>query len=228
MYENPSLLNLATTSPFSSQKLYPKEITKENQLFYYEYCLELAEEDALQTTFNYDLANKDLSNSDSAYGILCIPYFDNKINNSMYINKYGKLKIMQDLATAQGLVYDIQILPYSPITNLTVDENLNITTPDNIVKIPVYNAGSPENVLTYIMVAPRSNISFKIYDNPIKLTDVKMQNDTDMWRLTSPNWSGVFEFNASKFFEGNKTVINLALNLRYYSTLYIFVFAQIF
>lgn len=203
-----TLIEGVRTALTESQKLYPKEITKENQLFYYEYCLELSEEDALQVTFNYDLANKDLSNSDSVYGILCIPYFDNKINNSMYIDKYGKLKIMQALATAQGLVYDIQILPYSPITNLTVDENLDITIPDNIVTIPVYNASSPENVLTYIMVAPRANISFKIYDNPIKLTDIKMQNDTDMWRLTSPNWSGVFEFNASKFFEGNKTVIN--------------------
>lgn len=203
-----TLIEGVQTTLTESQKLYPKEITKENQLFYYEYYLELSEEDALQATFNYDLANKDLSNSDSAYGILCIPYFDNKINDSMYIDKYGKLKIMQALSTAQGLVYDIQILPYSPITNLTVNENLDITTPDNIVTIPVYNADSPEDVLTYIIVAPRSNISFKIYDNTITLTDVKMQNDTDMWRLTSPNWSGIFEFNASKFFEGNKTVIN--------------------
>lgn len=195
--------------------------------------------------FSYAFAGLDISNPETPYGILCMPYRDYVATTSPTssadngtMTKENRMKIFQALGTVAGLVYDIQILPYCPIQGLSVEEgdttivskgtssctlvpvySLNPTgedskdyyptsqddpTPDK--SRPNYDNWQKGSIITHFFVAPTANIEFSIY-SPITLTDVKQQNETDMWRLCSPNYASTFEFNAAKFYTGDMTPI---------------------
>ena len=198
-------------------KQYSKQVTNYISWYGTEYTLTYEEvSDQPTGNFTYNFEGINLANLETPYGILCMPYADGiDILKSDGTHEYGslskemRLKIFQALGSTASLLYDIQLLPYCPITNLGISDN-EITIPSNVTSVPVTitDIAIEQKYLTSIIVAPRANISFKIYSNPITITDVKQQNATDLWRLCSPNYAGSFEFNAAKFFEGNSTVIN--------------------
>lgn len=203
-----------------NSKQYSKQVT--SKIYWYGKTYKMTyEEVSDQPTgnFKYNFTGVNLTNPETPYGILCMPYADNidilkgtdGTHEYSNLSKEMRLKIFQALGSVSSLLYDIQLLPYCPITNLNISDN-EITVPTGTAQlVPVTISDGIEITdayLTSIIVAPRANISFKIYSNPITITDVKQQNQTDLWRLCSPNYAGSFEFNAAKFFEGNSTVIN--------------------
>ena len=201
------------------------------------------------SAFTYDFKGVNIANPETPYGIITMPYEDyvhlasrGGSTESIEITKENRMKIMQALGKIDGLLYDIQLLPYCPVQNLTYDADAKTFTLANSSadSISVYalnptgdntkdyfgndptkpvSDDNPANLadpnyanwikgdyITSIYVAPRANISFNI-ECPITLTNVKMQNSTDMWRLCSPNYASTFEFNAAKFYEGSLTTI---------------------
>ena len=169
-------------------------------------------------TFKYGFSNVNLTNPETPYGIICAPYSDNvKViakgkQEAGNIDKETRIKMFQALAQINGLLYDIQLLPYCPILSLNVDENeggsINLELPSTTSIQAVDITNSENQYVTSFFVSPTANISFNLYKYTISLTDLKRQNETDLWRLCSPNYAGVFEFNAAKFYTGSLTVIN--------------------
>lgn len=104
------------------------------------------------------------------------------------------------------MVYDIQILPYCPIRDyLTIKPNGKIDFTTYLYQTGrVYQQGH-EGVDEYckgiIFWCPTNKFSFNIpYHLPLPDTalEMKVKNETEMYRLCSPNYSGQFEFSPMK------------------------------
>ena len=151
---------------------------------------------------------------DQPYDMFCIPYSDELTiwnGDTKLIEKTSKtaaINIAQAITQNLGdkNVYDIQLLPYCPVTkqivkqgkidvagliyNTVLSSNKSEPTP-----------GEEEIPLSVILWAPLSSQSFSIYTSEGKsissicqVTDKKIQNETDLWRLCSPNFNGQFDF----------------------------------
>lgn len=193
-----------------NNKSYPEQVTK---VINYNYngikiTLELLKE-ASEKKYKINLAGVDLTCEDAAYAIITTPFIDNaNIKNngedqSEIITKENRMKILQALGSASGRLYDLQILPYSPIRNLIIDNN-NFETPVNVGMIKITDEDS--NYITSLYVCNKSSFSFKIFQT-ISIDDVKISNTCDTMRLVSPNHSNTFEFTPAKFFDGDLNVI---------------------
>lgn len=210
-----------TLVAFSSQitsPAYPGEKITAKQLAVYGKKITLTLEQLVTpaVNFKYAFSNANLSNGESPYGIICMPYGDNinLINNGqndgVRLDKNARIKIFQALGAINNLLYDIQLLPYCPVLGLSISQDgptKNISIPANagISTVKISNDGN--DYITSLIVSPNANISFYLFQYPIVIENLKMQNETDLWRLCSPNYSGIFEFNATKFFNGSNNVI---------------------
>ncbi len=137
-------------------------------------------------TFQFNLSDAILSNDETPYGIICMPYSD-KYNvrkadgtpEPNVLTANSRLKIMQALGTVANLLYDIQIVPYCPIRNLVYDAaGGEIYTKNNVraISVTVKDTG---NYVTSMIVAQKANFSFTIpYE--ITIDDVKTTNETEM------------------------------------------------
>lgn len=137
---------------------------------------------------------------DQPYDIFCIPY-----SNDLKIYKNGteiltaNKSIAVSVATAIGQstgsnnIYDIQLLPYCPVRYcIRPDGTFDIG--DSFVHY-VKKADTQQNI-GVILWATTSQFTFDIPYN-IEITDPKVQNECDMYRLCSPNFAGQFEFSAA-------------------------------
>lgn len=163
-----------------------------------------------QTTLDYKV-NVTQSNHqttlDADYNIIAIPYFDGYIQNGdelITINRDSQMAMAQAIvqkATNQK-AYDLQLLPYSPFGPYCDENRIDITDMNsNLYQIQSYG-GVVRNILLYIEWA---NFSFTI-DKTISIPSItqnqdinyKIANECYVWRLCSPNYNGVFEFNVAK------------------------------
>lgn len=171
-----------------------------------QYSLELEE----QVDFygNYDLSEA-VNTQDAPYNIFCMPYADYTVGDKITVTKNQTFNIANEIIrqhNSDGTLYDIQLLPYCPLTSLKVN-NGAITLPDDktLYSEITDNSGNP---VAYIFNAPLSAFSFYIdrIDGVListltrNITDdsVKVENETGMFRLCSPNYNGQFEFNYAK------------------------------
>lgn len=121
-----------------------------------------------------------------------------------------------------GKVFDVQVLPYCP---LRLTDGTCAFTPDATgeytgkYKIP-YTSYIPDTLFDFDYIHKKTDpntftnckqlifwnvsnkFSFDIENLDIPLPDnaldIKIKNECDMWRLSSPNYSGQFDFNAMK------------------------------
>ena len=146
------------------------------------------------------------------YDIFAIPYGALNIKNganTITTNKDVGLSIAQQIATAfQTFVYDLQLLPYCPCREyIQNDGTFDITGVDSTKVRPIYYGDSSLNPLNYVFYCSSSkiddiNLLHKV-DNQwvpysIEVTNVKKQYNTEMYRLSSPNFASSFEFNAAQ------------------------------
>lgn len=146
---------------------------------------------------------------DAPYCMFCIPYSDNyKIKKSasttVNTNTLNSLSFAVGIATSLGgtgttSLYDLQLLPYCPVPLVReYGETIDLTDTDLTDNI-VYDFYDDSN--TIIFWAKDSSGSFNITYNYYTNTDpirFKVKEQTTMWRLCSPNYNGVFEFNPYK------------------------------
>lgn len=154
------------------------------------------------TTLNKD---RPLLN-DAPYCMFAIPYGDEyKFTDSRgthLINKINSYSLAVGIATALGgvqgasLLYDLQLLPYCPIPLVRdYGPTVNLTDTqltDNII----YDIQTESNTL--IFWAKDSTSSFDItYNFYVDLNPIlyKTKEQTTMFRLCSPNYNGLFDFN---------------------------------
>lgn len=152
---------------------------------------------------------------DAPYDMFCLPlsdniYFQNSKDPSGFVKAKSNLLLNLSLAnqlisdySGVGQIYDAQILPYCPITDhlTSFNEDGGVIYDINDANTDAYTLiGSSEfGGAGYLLHATQSSFALNIdLDNPIVISDYKVESECDLYRLCSPNYAGLFEFNAAK------------------------------
>ena len=138
---------------------------------------------------------------DQPYDMFCIPYSDTLVvnkNATQYCvaNKSIAVNMATQIAAATGSanVYDVQLLPYCPARYCILEDG---TFDIKNAKVDTIKKEGEEGAIGVILWATTSAFTLDIL-HEIAVEDAKIESQTDMWRLTSPNFNGQFEFNAAK------------------------------
>lgn len=148
-------------------------------------------------------ASRNLLN-DAPYTMFAIPYSGITYNvegTNYQSDPEAAIAIARQLSLdlmSTGALYDLQLLPYCPRQDLIgpgyIDLRSVIATEHADFEL-ITEAG-PVNK-SFVLFAKGSSFTFDI-NEAIQITEKKVQNQCDMWRLCSPNYNGIFEFNAAK------------------------------
>ena len=168
-----------------------------------EYVMVASELTSLETS--WDLNKSKLSTEDAPYNIFAIPLGETTLELDTGVvlaisNREDSLALASSIiqtmtpSSGGGFLYDIQLLPYCP---LTLEEEGVITITSPLGYSPVVAPG--DEVVGYILNIPKSRFTKNIYlKNPITVTNTKIQNECDVYKLCSPNWASEFQFSAAK------------------------------
>lgn len=161
----------------------------------YNYSISL---DQLAISSSVTIDNDRYHLQDQPYDMFCIPYSDTL---PIYKNGTKLFNANKSLATGVAVaigantgkdnVYDIQLLPYCPISSIQQDEAIDIGN----LKVDYITQGDTN--VGVVLWATSSSFTVNI-DKKIEVTDYKITNECDMYRLVSPNYNGQFEFNPAK------------------------------
>ena len=164
--------------------------------------------DNVQGTYKYSIPQTTRLLNDAPYKMFCIPYYKdgkyvfqvNDTNHRYTLDKDIMLTWSFNIATELGnSLYDLQILPYCPISNWRGNANV----------AGIFSIGKSENV-DYTTLLDSNNkvvgvcswcdVSSKeqFLKYPIEIMNYKVENECDMYRLCSPNYASAFEFNPAK------------------------------
>lgn len=138
---------------------------------------------------------------DQPYDMFCIPYSDTLVVNKnatpyCVANKSIAINMATQIAAATGSanVYDAQLLPYCPTRYCILDDG---TFDIKNAKVDTIKKVGEQDAIGVILWATTSAFTLDIL-HEIAVEDAKVESQTDMWRLTSPNFNGQFEFNVAK------------------------------
>ena len=140
--------------------------------------------------------------------MFCIPYYKdgqylfqvNDTNHRYYLDKDIMLMWSFNIATELGnSLYDLQILPYCPISNWRGNANVagifSVNKSENVDYTTLLDSNNKVvGVCSWCDVSSKEQ--FLKY--PIEIMDYKLENECDMYRLCSPNYASAFEFNPAK------------------------------
>lgn len=184
------------------------------RLYYSDVVVRMEEVSApfTQASITFEANNRSLY--DAPYKMFCIPVSEDiklKVGDDVVsINREKVLQIATSIGAglksgADGFVYDIQLLPYCPISD-SFDLEDNVLTylyPTNEDFDYSIMKDSGDQAIGFVFYAPRSNFSFNISDFPSDLlpqltsdaVEFKVRNETTMTRLCSPNFANQDNFN---------------------------------
>lgn len=151
-------------------------------------------------TIDFPAKTGHLINKDGPFDIFCIPYSDDmsiQVGSSIIsANKQFAMSIASELGrTLVDNCYDIQLLPYCPMTGYTVTGKLFDINSTDTKRYTAIKKGT--ETVYWIFWSTASSGTFNI-QLPLTVTNKKIANQCDMYRLVSPNYSGQFEFNLAK------------------------------
>lgn len=200
---------------------------------YYAYTLKLTKVAEAQT-ISWSIPTSVRSLSDAPYTMFCIPYPIGGQNFRVFVDSLEQykdiiMKIVSDIIdkTTNNNLYDIQLLPYCPVhfnsaywsggtVNLTSQSGwVEDTDYTNIIDVGVGPIGK-------IFFASTSSFNFSIttlikgvspysIDSIFKITNPKIQNETEFTRLCDSTYTSVFEFSPAK----NKGISRLDIKCTY-------------
>ena len=191
---------VATQSAYLSGN--PNEYSFKMELKGRKFKLSFEEIPLSSSTYNIGTARYHLE--DAPYDMFAIPYGEITIKNtngswtSLEVNPTTSLSIAQAISSKYSgtYLYDIQLLPYCPVSNLLQsDGSLDVLNDDYLYSL-VINTTDKSNV-GIIFNCSRSSGTFNI-PSKIVVKDPKIESECDMYRLCSPNFNGQFEFNVAK------------------------------
>ena len=174
--------------------------------------------------YTVDISPNHSSPRAAGYDIFCMPYGDIYIANTgstdpgVNENSQDNVNIMTQIATELGSnLYDLQMLPYCPIPQL--QRSLDIAANTDIYT----TIKSGETVVNYLFWASDINVNYDIYVNsltnidhiPFDVTEPHTQENCDMYRIVSPNYSGQFEFSVAK--NGGVKYFSVAMSMKPYN-----------
>lgn len=164
---------------------------------------------------------------DAPYDMFCIPYsgmFVKNVDLNIYVNPGAGLAIateMSNLFTED--IYDLQILPYCPCRDYIIYNQDYTNYEFNLTQAGQISASSGNGLITPILNSSDTAINYIIWckqstqpnfilqnlddndtlqryhiDVPSQDRTLKESCELDMYRLCSPNFASIFEFNAAK------------------------------
>lgn len=149
---------------------------------------------------------KERLSSKAPYDVFCIPYGSICINNKDNVMSEDDCKELVSAIINAGTsetLYDIQLLPYCPLPpgrfSYDADNNLILKSVaangDDIIGgvAGIFWVENPDFSIT--VSAPTTDFPLDVPTDPI---DMKVASETDVYRLTSPNYNGTFEFSVVK------------------------------
>ena len=161
------------------------------------------------TTATVTLDNTRYHLEDQPYDMFCIPYSDELeiYKNGTKIltaNKSIALNMSVEIARDSGdtAIYDVQLLPYCPVRYMIKSDG-TFDIGDSFVH---YIKDGNNNNIGVILWATTSSFTLDI-PYTISVDNVKLVNECDVYRLSSPNYNGQFEFNPAK--NGGVTSFNV-------------------
>ena len=202
------------------------------------YNFECVPETNVTKTIHYDFTATD-DPVDAPYGIIAMPYqtFDDFYNKVEFFFFGGGLvtgnldsniplliakKLCENGVGASSPIYDVQLLPYCPLVELTRSTVFNSDTGeitfeelnDDFTSTQVTYLKASDNVVRCISVHVKScKFTNNLYFEK-SIGNTKLENQCTFFRLCSPNFNGQFEFSPAK----NRGVqsINLDVTLKPY------------
>ena len=162
----------------------------------------------VQGTYKYSIPQTTRLLNDAPYKMFCIPYYKdgnylfqvNDTNHRYTLDKDIMLTWSFNIATELGnSLYDLQILPYCPISNWRGNANVagifSVNKTENVDYTTLLDSNNKVvGVCSWCDVSSKEQ--FLKY--PIEIMDYKLENECDMYRLCSPNYASAFEFNPAK------------------------------
>ena len=159
-------------------------------------------------TYEIQIDNKRWHLNDAPYDMFCIPYSDDLVLNNggtLFCRANKELAFQTALALSRdymgaGYLYDVQLLPYCPVRECIQADGTFDVQNANHYEIKSYTESQSYingTVVGTVLFSTRSNFTLDIPVN-IPVTNKKIQSNCDTWRLCSPNYSGLFEFNVAK------------------------------
>ena len=163
-------------------------------------------------TYKVTIREQRIHLKDAPYDMFCIPYpigyddfhisnqYDSVLPFDTVVSHKTSLLIAQGIAEGLGdFCYDVQLLPYCPLTGLIIDlDNHKIdVNASGLSNTRVQVVQKDTQVVDCIIWAAASSGTKNIPLN-IPVGNKKMENETDLYRLVSPNYNGQFEFSAAK------------------------------
>ena len=138
------------------------------------------------------------------YAMFCIPYGTVKLRKDG-VDQLTTVKdaalIATGISTSAGdaTVLDVQLLPYCPIREIVVDDEEGVVDYSSLTRAAQVQdiKNEADAVISKMFWCTDNSFSFQI---PLKLEvdDYKIENETTTYRLCSPNYNGLFEFNLAK------------------------------
>ena len=185
-------------------------------------------EDVDETSYSYTIPAARRHTDDVPYDVFAIPSGLVKVAGTPYYSNPLLAKklitaITTDLVSGEGNVelFDVQFLPYCPLSDdYLADEEILTSSLKNTTDIKDYSliTVAPTN-WTIIVYASSSGFNKIITENPIpvpsKPISFKVANETEFYRLCSPNYNGQFEFSATK--NGGVSVWNITFLYKPYT-----------
>ena len=161
----------------------------------------------IQGTYTYSISQSVRKLDDAPYKMFCMPYYTGNytyrfsVDGSSYINVDKDVQMAWAMSIAKELgnsLYDLQILPYCPISNWEMATNRSIWSKGKTVDVDYVVLKGPSDLnYGYCSFCDVSSKE-QFLKRPIEVLDYKIENQCDMYRLCSPNYASVFEFNAAR------------------------------
>ena len=151
-------------------------------------------------TVNYPVKTEHLINKSAPFDVFCIPFADDmKIKvgkKEIQANKQFAMSIASEIGRNLGnYCYDIQLLPYCPMTGYKVTDNIfDINSTDTKRRTAIKKGDQT----VYWMFWSTSNQKSFTIQHHIPVSNKKIQNQCEMYRLCSPNYNGQFGFSVAK------------------------------
>lgn len=183
-------------------------------ILYDTYGYTVGYEEVTDGVMSFTIPKNKKHTQNAPYDIFCIPYGMVSWGGSANLTKeyYGWVLAQTLIKELSTHLYDIQLLPYCPIRNKFGTHALDIpliTLGEDDVRLSHKPDGALiETTYTGLAWVQNSDFSFSLtpvtgnttIKNALKFgssaMEVKVASETDMFRLTSPNYNGQFEFSA--------------------------------
>lgn len=200
------------------QSVTPNDKSFRIEISYVNYRIELIELTDVETTIDFANYAGTGTVDSPLYDIIAMPYgtltefVGWEVSKEFTTSKERSMTIMNNLAAqlSSQYVLDLQVLPYCPVQDVLndyYDEEGKIAIIDDAIDTLAIYGGDLYGATDVILVCPRcQDITFNI-EKSIEIVDNsdvpdtfkrKYLNDCVLFRLCSPNYNGLFEFNIAK------------------------------